>query len=146
MTSCKEILEVCLLYAFPALIDYINNEELSKKATLLEVITECDRYYKVWLRLLQSATVQMPIEDFVFLSQGRGAGDECKLIDAGIIEAPWYGVCLVPRGVLIILFGGACRSMSTATHVTLKMVSQTKQTEGTPYLRPKWQNLYPISD
>ena len=38
------------------------------------------------------------------------------------------------------------RSMSTATHVTLKMVSQTKQTEYAPYFRPKWQNLYPISD
>ena len=35
------------------------------------------------------------------------------------------------------------RSMSTATNVTLKMVSQTKQTEYTPYFRPKWQNLYP---
>ena len=32
------------------------------------------------------------------------------------------------------------RSMSTATHVTLKMVSQTKQTEYTPYFRPKWQS------
>ena len=38
------------------------------------------------------------------------------------------------------------RSMSTATHVTVKMVSQTKQTDYTPYFRPKWQNLYPISD
>ena len=38
------------------------------------------------------------------------------------------------------------RSMSTAKHVTLKMVSQTKQTQYTPYFRPKWQNLYPISD
>ena len=36
--------------------------------------------------------------------------------------------------------------MSTATHVTLKMVSQSKQTEYIPYFRPKWQNLYPISD
>ena len=38
------------------------------------------------------------------------------------------------------------RSMSTATHVTLKTVSQTKPSEYTPYFRPKWQNLYPISD
>ena len=37
-------------------------------------------------------------------------------------------------------------SMSTATHVTLKMVSQAKQMEYTPYFRQKWQNLYPISD
>ena len=28
----------------------------------------------------------------------------------------------------------------------LKMVSQTKQIEHTTYFRPKWQNLYPISD
>ena len=26
------------------------------------------------------------------------------------------------------------------------MVSQNKQAECTPYFRPKWQNLYPISD
>ena len=31
-------------------------------------------------------------------------------------------------------------------HVTAKMVPQTKQTEYTPYLRPTWQNRYPISN
>ena len=41
---------------------------------------------------------------------------------------------------------GFFSSLSMATHVTLKVVSQTKQTEYTPYFRPKWQNLYPISD
>ena len=31
-------------------------------------------------------------------------------------------------------------------HATDKMAPQTKQTEYTPYSRPKWQNLYLISD
>ena len=35
------------------------------------------------------------------------------------------------------------RSMSTATHVTLKMVSHTKQTEYAPYFRPKWEKSIP---
>ena len=37
-------------------------------------------------------------------------------------------------------------TMSAATRYCQKMVSQTKQTEYTPHFRPKWQNLYPISD
>ena len=39
-----------------------------------------------------------------------------------------------------------CDTMSAATRYCQKMVSQTKQTDYTPHFRPKWQNLYPISD
>ena len=51
-----------------------------------------------------------------------------------------------PNDVRVFFFHD---TMSTATHVTLKMVSQTKQTEYTPYFRhpiSDWKNLYPISD
>ena len=37
-------------------------------------------------------------------------------------------------------------SRSNVNTLLLKMVSHTKQAEYTPYFRPKWQNLYPISD
>ena len=30
-----------------------------------------------------------------FFSQGRGVGEEVKLMDTGVIVAPWCGVCLV---------------------------------------------------
>ena len=56
-----------------------------------------------------------------------------------------YGVRDV-RDAQTMFVSFSSRSMSTATHVTLKVASQTKQTEYTPYFRPKWQNLYPISD
>ena len=57
-----------------------------------------------------------------------------------------YGVrdFMTPQTMFAVCFSSW--SMSTATHVTLKMVSQTKRTEYTPYFRPKWQILYPISD
>ena len=57
-----------------------------------------------------------------------------------------YGVrdFMTPQTMFAVCFSSW--SMSTATHITLKMVSQTKRTEYTPYFRPKWQHLYPISD
>ena len=57
-----------------------------------------------------------------------------------------YGVrdFVTPQTMFVFIFSS--RSMSAATDVTLKMISQTKQTEDTPYFRPKWPNLYPISD
>ena len=35
------------------------------------------------------------MEHVSFLSQGRGVGEEVKLMDTGVIVAPWFGVCLV---------------------------------------------------
>ena len=67
----------------------------------------------------------------------------CVIISATLNGYTAYGTSWRPKRCSFFLVRDQCPWQHT---LPLKMVSQTKQTEYTPYFRPKWQNLYPISD
>ena len=56
-----------------------------------------------------------------------------------------YGVRdFVTPQTMFVSFSSRCNARGNT--LLLKMVLQTKKTAYTPYFRPRWQNLYPISD
>ena len=59
----------------------------------------------------------------------------CVANSATVNRLTAYGTSWRPKRCSCLF---SSRSMSTATHVTLKTVSQTKQKEYTPYFRPNW--------
>ena len=65
----------------------------------------------------------------------------CVAVSATLDRFTTYGTSWRPKRWCSCFFSS--RSMSTATHITPKMVSQTKQTEYAPYFRPK-RHIYTL--